>query len=755
MRKYIIAGILILKISVLNSGILGTENIPTGIRATAMGEAFTAVADDSTALRWNVAGLALARHSEIAFTYTPALYGSGVYNSYVSLSFPVQKIYGIGIDWQYTGYKEESEFIYDGTPELGYGENFVYAGFARKFLKRLYAGIALKYYGININYDGENWVKGSGIGADAGILYRVTPRITVGLSGKDILPLEVTYKNGGSDTLLNPNITLGLGISPINKLMVALDVNDSVHLGAEYRIKNLLFFRGGVSKGIIYENEDEFTFSGGIGVRYKFAQIDYAYMYNPDLTGTHKFSATFAWGYHAYLVDVITANIKDMFVSLYKSYADKDTVRLVVKNKTKKILNTTVGIYIPDLMSSPTVKKVSLAPGVPTEVKLPILFSQDVMEVKDDIAENAEIVVSYEYDDRKSEDITPVKFVLYNRNAFVWDNLQKIAGFVTPQDENIKTFSRQALQKIHSKKIQDEFISDNFYKALIIFDALGSYGITYITDPNRPFAATKTKDAIDYIQYPAETLAAKSGDCDDCVVLYASCLENVGVPTILMDVPDHIFMMFDAGMTESEAKKKLPENMYIAQAGRVWIPVETTMYKQGFYAAWKEASESLSDWLYKQSQTSKEILRFANIEKAWSKYPSANIPMDSIDIELSGDDIKEYLNKDYISILMNKDAEYSDLAEQYKNNSNDPVINNELGVYFAQQGLYTIAIKYLKKAIKLKKDYASPYNNIGNIYLLTGLYEKAINNFEKSLEIKPDNDAVKLNLKKAKELLSE
>ncbi len=752
MKTGLIIGAILLISVQLTGTILNTENAATGIRAIALSEAFTAMADDSSAIRWNVAGLALSKHSEISFTYTPALYGSGVYNSYISLSFPFQKINAFGIDWLFTGYREEDEFTYNGVPELGYGENFVYAGFARKLRKNLYGGIALKYYSINISYDGENWAKGDGFGGDAGLLYKFSSRLYMGLSAKDIIPLKVSYKSSGTSTILEPSITFGVAYSPVKKLMLDMDINDSVHLGAEYWIKNLIAFRGGVSKEIIYNNEDNFTFSGGLGLRYRFAQIDYAYIYNPDLIGTHNFSATFAWGYHAYLVDVITVNIQDMFASLYKSYADKDVVRLVVKNKTKKPIKASVGIYISDLMKSPTSKKLTLAPGTPTEVKLPILFSGDIMEIKDDIAENAEIIISYEYDDRKSEDITPAKFILYNRNAFVWDKLDKIAGFVTPQDINIKKFSRQALQKIHSGKIQDEFVSDNFYKALIIFDALGSYGITYITDPNRPFSATKTKDAIDYIQYPSETLEAKSGDCDDCVVLFASCLENVGISTILMDVPDHIFMMFDAGISPQEAKKSLPDNMYIIQNNKVWVPVETTMYKQGFYAAWKEASDSLIMWLDKQTKTSKEILRFANIEKAWNKYPSANIPADDIDIKLSKEDINNFLYKDYNSILMNKDSTYTELLSRYKNNSKSPVLNNELGVYYAQQGLYNLAVDYFKKAVSLDNSYAAAYNNLGNVYLLTGMYELAVLNFEKSLSIDPNNEKVKENLEKAKEL---
>ena len=37
--------------------------------------------------------------------------------------------------------------------------------------------------------------------------------------------------------------------------------------------------------------------------------------------------------------------------------------------------------------------------------------------------------------------------------------------------------------------------------------------------------------AIDHIQYPAQTLGGKTGDCDDLTVLYCALLESAGMAT--------------------------------------------------------------------------------------------------------------------------------------------------------------------------------------------------------------------------------
>lgn len=746
-------------VSFVEADMFENQEIPTGIRPMSMGETFVGIADDSTAIRWNPAGLALMKHSELHGELSPMfgdfapISGSGLYNTYVSLATPFQKINTIAIDWLYLGFQEEPEFIYDGVPELGYGEHMIYAGFARKLWENIYAGLSLKYYNVNVSLDGETWAKGQGIGADIGGLWKVVPRFTLGLSLKNVLPLKVYYETGSANTMLELAPTLGAGYRPIKNLTVGLDINDSVHLGAEYWLFNILAIRAGTIKGLRYDNQDNFIINSGVGVRYKFAQLDYCLSHNPDFTLSHKFGTTFAWGYHAYLVDVVSVNTKDMFASLYKSYTDEDVVRIMVKNKTQKPLDIEIGIYISGLMDSPTSKKLTLAPGTPTEVNLPIVFSDDVMRVTDDVTRNAEIIVSYEHEERKSEDSTPGKFVLYNRNAFVWDDLDKIAGFVTPQDSKIKEFSRGVLQSVTAGKIRDRFISDNFYKAMLIFDALGSYGMIYISDPNRPFALTsEAENAIDYVQYPVESLKEKSGDCDDCVVLYASCLENVGIGTILVDVPEHIFMMFDSGLTPAEASMKLlSDDMYVEIGGRIWIPVETTMFGQGFMPAWIEASESLKKWAAEQAGDEEEIMRLTFVQNAWKEYPSASIPKLKFGIAVPHGKLQKMLKDDVDKVLDRKDTDYSKLLDEYKKNSKDSKLNNKIGIYYAKNGLYTYADDYFNNAIKYDTKNSSAYNNSGNLYLMLGEYDKAIDQYKNALKIDPANTKTAKNLRRAKQ----
>jgi hypothetical protein len=85
---------------------------------------------------------------------------------------------------------------------------------------------------------------------------------------------------------------------------------------------------------------------------------------------------------------------------------------------------------------------------------------------------------------------------------------------------------------------------------MVLFEALNAHGIHYAADASSPYSQVRgDRSAVDHIQYPAELLDSRMGDCDDCTVLYCSLLENLNIATALIDHPDHILMMFDTGIS--------------------------------------------------------------------------------------------------------------------------------------------------------------------------------------------------------------
>src|SRR5437764_9535450 len=76
-------------------------NIPVGARAIAMGEAFTAQADDVSSLYWNPAGIAILNQSQASFMYNQFLKDQ-TYNN-VSVVTPLENG-GIGGSLSYLSF---------------------------------------------------------------------------------------------------------------------------------------------------------------------------------------------------------------------------------------------------------------------------------------------------------------------------------------------------------------------------------------------------------------------------------------------------------------------------------------------------------------------------------------------------------------------------------------------------------------------------------------------------------------------------
>lgn len=167
--------------------------------------------------------------------------------------------------------------------------------------------------------------------------------------------------------------------------------------------------------------------------------------------------------------------------------------------------------------------------------------------------------------------------------------------FVTPEDPQIIRFTRDVLNQ-HQDKIADVHPAlERFTKSKILFDRFSNM-LMYVNDPH------KTHNRV---QYPAETLDLRGGDCDDMSVAFSSMLSSIGIATAFVDVvpPDephnaHVYLMMDTGLLPEQAHL-LSNNpkRYVIRKNEfgnetVWIPLETTVTREGFDRAWDVGAES-------------------------------------------------------------------------------------------------------------------------------------------------------------------
>ncbi len=284
--------------------------ISTGARAMGMGGAFVSVANDASAMFWNVAGIAQLPKNEIIFNHSNWL--ADISYEYAGITMPLSAIGTLGVSFTFLNmgeFEQTTEYQPEGT-----GLNFDASSFAiglsyaRQLTDNFMIGFTGKYIRENIFNS-----TAQGFAMDVGALF-VTPfnGMRLGLaitnfgtkmqmSGDDMLvQVDIDPTIDGNNPNINSNIQtdefdlpllfrFGLSMDVIetemNRLTVAVDAlhpNDnaeSVNVGGEYTYNNLISFRAGYRALFLADSEEGFTVGGGLlfdisGVG---LQLDYAY----------------------------------------------------------------------------------------------------------------------------------------------------------------------------------------------------------------------------------------------------------------------------------------------------------------------------------------------------------------------------------------------------------------------------------------------------------------------------------------------
>ncbi len=290
-------------------GTTGAQFLELGVsaRAMAMGEAFTSVVDDISAVYYNPAALTTLYGREATFTYIslPADVGFG----FGAIGFPLESIGGVvGIGAYGLTSGDIIETTYEQgvvSPTLkGTGRTFAWNNFAlglsygRYLTDRFSIGLSVKYVGeFAHNYSSNGWA------ADVGTIYDTGFRgFKIGMAitnfGPDMrfinvnYPLPINFKFGASINVIEQAdhyVTLAAeGWHPSDNL-------EKYNVGVEYVFKDMFALRGGSRFNY---DVDGLTAGGGIRVPFNEEQeirVDYAYQDFGILTQVHRFSLSFAF----------------------------------------------------------------------------------------------------------------------------------------------------------------------------------------------------------------------------------------------------------------------------------------------------------------------------------------------------------------------------------------------------------------------------------------------------------------------------
>ena len=270
------------------------ENVGVVARPMGMGGTYAALADDTSAMIWNPAGLAKMNESEIGLNYTE-LYGLVSY-SFVAWAHPLQtgRTFGIGLSSS-------------SDPDGLYQELIFGISVAEEIVRNFYIGLNIKYLSSAASI-GEISVGSSGGGSvDLGMQYALAGgRIAFGLALPNLLS-HVRYhraslKNADATNytenplresrvgvalrldLLTPRLTNAtFGLEATNGGLIfggEYVIGDTERRAASVRLGGRL--TEGVSRGI----------TAGFGYRFGSLQLDYAFVGGQYQSQTSLFSVT-------------------------------------------------------------------------------------------------------------------------------------------------------------------------------------------------------------------------------------------------------------------------------------------------------------------------------------------------------------------------------------------------------------------------------------------------------------------------------
>jgi hypothetical protein len=287
-------------------------SITSGARASAMGGAYVAIANDGSSVFWNPAGMAQVENNQVTFSNMNWFMDSQIQDASVILDAGKNGNFALSVRTLNYGDIEVTTIeMPEGTGEVFSPSDLsVGVSYARFITEQFSIGASTKFIQQKI------WNESAlGFAVDLGVLYRTKfKNLRIGMSmtnfgtdmklaGDDLRQaIDIDKSHNGNNDRLEAQLgveswpmpllfKVGLAIDAVHtknhKVEVAVDAkhpsdnSESLDVGLEYGFSDLVFFRGGYRSLFSSQMEDQGA-TAGFGLKYNFsgvaAQFGVSYM---------------------------------------------------------------------------------------------------------------------------------------------------------------------------------------------------------------------------------------------------------------------------------------------------------------------------------------------------------------------------------------------------------------------------------------------------------------------------------------------
>jgi len=305
------------KLNQIGTSMANFLKIGMGARATAMGDAYVALADDISSLYWNPGGLPTMDGNEVLFQATNWFFDSKIY--YFGLAYNFESVGTVGLSLtSFTSGDIEETTVWEpeGTGRKFTANDFaVGLTFARQITERFSAGLTVKYI-----HESLDRVQGSTIAIDIGsvfvtnflnsmrigfvmsnlggrmqldgsdltVQYLAEPgtKYTRAQLGTESWDIPLLFRGGIASDVLN---TESYRLTLSAEVMDSRDFTARMATGGEVALYDILFLRGGYKF-----RYDEADYTLGAGFKFNITgigiKLDYAYANYGLLDKSQRFS---------------------------------------------------------------------------------------------------------------------------------------------------------------------------------------------------------------------------------------------------------------------------------------------------------------------------------------------------------------------------------------------------------------------------------------------------------------------------------
>ena len=431
-----------------------------------------------------------------------------------------------------------------------------------------------------------------------------------------------------------------------------------------------------------------------------------------------------------------------IYPALYPAYASTPLGRFTLQNAGTGIVTDLEASFSIASLTGPShgvAVPVSLAAGQSVEAALVAPVSPAVLDVRDGSTATLTLTIAY----RRLGEAHRVEIArqvrVLNRNAIQWDDDRRVGSFMSVSHPAVIGWAGPTAAE--PVTTPTPVLTRNLLYAIQIYESLAAAGVRYVVDPNSAYEDLSLDGrAIDFLRFPAETLAHGAGDCDDLSVLYATMLESVGVRTAYITTPGHILVAFDTGVPSDQlaAAFHAVDNL-IVHDRTVWMPVETTVLPQGFTRAWQAGAV---EW---RKATERGAAAFFTTRSAWQVYIPVAPPHAGTaplpDPAGAADRARRELDAFREIEMEPRLARLRESAE----GAEPAAFHNRVGVLYARYGLLEAAAEYFERAIA-SGEHVPALINQANVLSLAGRHGEAQAYLERARAAEPRNPRVLLGL---------